>query len=80
LGNWAHADTVGPLLDRLDDDAALIRGHVAWALGQVRNHAAGAALQRRLAIEADAWVREEITLALSAAGAEAPDAEERGNK
>jgi hypothetical protein len=33
-----------------------------------------------LAIEADAWVREEITLALSAAGAEAPDAEERGNK
>ena len=65
LGNWGNPDAVAPLADRLDDASALIRGHIAWALGETRTDTAQRALQKHLPMEQDSWVREEITLALS---------------
>jgi len=67
LGNWGAPEIVPPLLARLDDASALVRGHVAWALGRAGTANARAALMTRLETETDAWVREEITLALNEA-------------
>ena len=67
LGNWGAPEAVPTLLARLDDPHPLVRGHVAWALGQCgrggAREGAVAALQDRLAHETDSWVREEIELA-----------------
>jgi epoxyqueuosine reductase len=64
LGNWADSQVVPALTARLDDESALVRGHVAWALGRVPGDEARRILEGRLPQEDDAWVREEITLAL----------------
>ena len=69
LGNVGTAADVGALAGALGDGAALVRGHAAWALGEVaRREGAGgaaAALEGRLAVEAEGWVREEIEAALA---------------
>lgn len=73
LGNWANPAAVAPLRRALDDPEALVRGHAAWALGEIgRSHPevrTGEILHARLAAETDAWVVEEIQLALQIAGA-----------
>ena len=65
LGNWGSPEAVPVLAQSLGDDEPLIRGHAAWALGRIRTAAALQALGARHDVEADAWVREEIGLALS---------------
>jgi epoxyqueuosine reductase len=48
----------------LNDEEPLVRGHAAWALGRIGTEAARQALGRRAEVEVDAWVREEICLAV----------------
>jgi epoxyqueuosine reductase len=68
LGNWADPCAVEPLARALGDPVALVRGHAAWALGQIlRKRNATSAHERltvALACESDAWVIEEINTAL----------------
>jgi epoxyqueuosine reductase len=64
LGNWGDPQAVPALIRALHDHEPLIRGHAAWALGKIGADDARAALHARRAIEDDAWVREEIELAL----------------
>ncbi|MEE9133894.1 MAG: tRNA epoxyqueuosine(34) reductase QueG [Gemmatimonadota bacterium] len=64
LGNWGHPAAVPPLVSGLNDVEPLVRGHAAWALGQVGTPEARRALEARLEMEAELWVREEIGLAL----------------
>ena len=65
LGNWGSPEAVPVLTRALDDDEPLIRGHSAWALGQIGTWEARSALGARVGVEADGWVREEIDLALA---------------
>ncbi|MBV8171944.1 MAG: tRNA epoxyqueuosine(34) reductase QueG [Candidatus Eremiobacteraeota bacterium] len=71
LGNSRDSRAVEPLIAALSDRKALVRGHAAWALGQLHNQCRGALAQRAqaslhslLARERDEWVREEATAAL----------------
>ena len=69
LGNVGTAEDAGPLAAALGDRAALVRGHAAWALGELGRRCGvevGAVLAARLAVEGEAWVREEIEAALAA--------------
>ena len=75
LGNLRDDRAVGALTRALDDASVLVRGHAAWALGQIGNRACGQALARRGAVEADPWVREEIDAALSGCRADPTGAE-----
>jgi epoxyqueuosine reductase len=68
LGNWGSPDAVPVLSASLCDHEPLIRGHAAWALGRIGTPEALQALQSRMLVEEDTWVREEIELALGAAG------------
>jgi epoxyqueuosine reductase len=65
LGNWGSPDAVPALVQALNDDEPLIRGHVAWALGRVGTREAVAALEVRSEIEDDASAKEEIDLAIA---------------
>ncbi len=67
LGNLKSRDAVPALIRALDDDEALVREHVAWALGQIRTAEAVAGLQKRRLLETDNGVREEINAALATA-------------
>lgn len=64
LGDWGDPAAVPALVRALGDPEPLVRGHVAWALGQIGGHEAEQALQSVLEREADEWVREEIWAAL----------------
>lgn len=64
LGNQRDPDAVQALIRGLEDDEPVVRGAVAWALGQIGGAAATAALRERLAAENDPQVREEIEAAL----------------
>jgi epoxyqueuosine reductase len=64
LGNWGSPEAVPVLAAALGDDEPLIRGHAAWALGRIGTPEAVAALERLRAVTDDAWVKEEISLAL----------------
>jgi epoxyqueuosine reductase len=73
LGNWGSPEAVPVLTAALDDPEPLIRGHAAWALGQILSrvgipgdggHVVAEALLLRLAEEEDPWVSEEISAAL----------------
>jgi epoxyqueuosine reductase len=77
LGNWGSPDAVPALAQALSDDEPLVRGHAAWALGRIASRegvspevvaAIGSVLGARLPAESDAWVREEISLALPGDG------------
>jgi len=64
LGNWGDPAAVPALVRALGDVEPLIRGHAAWALGRIGTGEARRALEEGLAAEGEAWVREEIRLAL----------------
>ena len=66
LGNSGMQAAVPALISALDDEEPLVRGHVAWALGQLGGDEAKGALQRRLGIEEDAEVQRELEDALAA--------------
>jgi epoxyqueuosine reductase len=66
LGNWADPAAVPALIDGLNDHDPLVRGHAAWALGRIDRPQAVRALEFRLELEDDGWVRTEIGLALAA--------------
>ncbi|MFQ5847622.1 MAG: tRNA epoxyqueuosine(34) reductase QueG [Candidatus Methylomirabilales bacterium] len=65
LGNSGRVEAV-PALTRalLEDAEPLVRGHAAWALGEIGGAAAQQGLQHALAQENDPGVLEEIHLAL----------------
>ena len=64
LGNSGDPESVPVLAERLRDDEPLVRGHCAWALGRLGGKAARRSLTAAGAVETDAWVSEEIDLAL----------------
>lgn len=65
LGNWGAPESVPALTEALYDHEPLIRGHAAWALGQIGTLDARGALEEALAREEDGFVREEIEFALA---------------
>jgi epoxyqueuosine reductase len=74
LGNWGSPEAVPSLVTALDDEEPLVRGHAAWALGRIGSGpgvsgpditSVAAGLARRLAVEEDPWVRDEVLAALS---------------
>ncbi len=65
LGNSGVQAAVPALISALDDEEPLVRGHVAWALGQLGGDKAKEALKRRLEIEKVAEVRGELKDALA---------------
>jgi hypothetical protein len=65
LGNWGSEEVVPVLAEALSDPGPLVRGHAAWALGEIPSLSASAALAERLSVEEDSWVREELELALA---------------
>jgi len=64
LGNTRDPRAVPALLRALDDTESLIRGHAAWALGQIATEAARQGLSDALQRETDESVRHEIEWAL----------------
>lgn len=62
-GNWGDPAAVPALSGLLADPEPLIRGHAAWALGQIGGPDARQALAARAALEEDVWVRGEIAAA-----------------
>ena len=67
LGNTKSREAVPALIQALDDRETLVRGHVAWALGQIGSPNAVGALEKRLPIENDPAVRMEIQDAITKA-------------
>ena len=68
LGNSGNRDAVAVLARSLEDETEpLVRGHAAWALGQLGGVSARATLERRRKPEPDPDVRAEIEAALAAA-------------
>jgi epoxyqueuosine reductase len=64
LGNIGDPSAVPALTRALICESPVVRGHAAWALGRIGGREAVDALRARQPIEADAWVLEEIALAL----------------
>ena len=64
LGNSGDRAAVPALVRALGDEEALVRGHAAWALGQLGGAQAQAALEEALESEEEGEVREEIEEAL----------------
>ena len=65
LGNSRDARAVPHLIAALEDRKPLVRGHAAWALGELGGDDARAALVSLLDDEQNAWVREEAACALA---------------
>ncbi len=65
LGNTKDPGAVPALADSLGDDEPLVRGHAAWALGNVGGTRARAELEKARKTEEDPWVVEEIERALA---------------
>ncbi len=65
LGNLKSREAVPALIQALQDEEPLVRRHVAWALGQIPSAEALEALRKRLEVEADVEVREEIEEAIA---------------
>jgi len=64
LGNIGDPASVPALVRALNSESPLVRGHAAWALGRISGGEAEKGLISRRRIEEDAWVSEEIGLAL----------------
>lgn len=64
LGNLKSVEAVPALIAALDDGEPLVRGHAAWALGEIGSQSALEALRRRLRTETNAGVQAEIDLAI----------------
>jgi epoxyqueuosine reductase len=67
LGNIKSPEALPALMRALNDEETLVRGHVAWALGQIGSLKAISALGKRLRIESDPTVRMEIEDAITEA-------------
>ena len=65
LGNWKDRAAAPALKQALNDDESLVRGHAAWALGQIGGKAARKVLQTRLDTEVETEVITEIKDALN---------------
>ncbi len=65
LGNSGDVRAVPSLVAALSDEELLVRGHAAWALGQLGGEEAQGALEERLQVEVDAEVCAEIEGALA---------------
>jgi len=63
LGNSGDASVVPALERALEDRDPLVRGHAAWALGELG--AGGEALRVRRAREPEPWVRDELAAAIA---------------
>ena len=70
LGNWKDQSAVPALSKALNDDEPLVRGHAAWALGQIASKAAKRALAARLKMETDLKVIAEIEAAMREAASD----------
>jgi epoxyqueuosine reductase len=68
LGNSGDRRAVPALVLALSDEELLVRGHAAWALGQLGGAEARLALEERLVVETDAEVCAEIAGALAELG------------
>ena len=67
LGNLRRPEAVPALAQALaGDPERLVRGHAAWALGQIGGSQALIALDAAAEAESDPWVREEVVLARQA--------------
>lgn len=64
LGNSQDERAIAPLCRALEDQKRVVRGHAAWALGELGGEQAKAALHDLLARESDTWVRAEAQDAL----------------
>ncbi len=73
LGNLKSREAVPALIRALEDEEALVREHVAWALGQIGTTEAVEGLQKRRLVEADAGVKNEIEAALEIARNQSPE-------
>lgn len=65
LGNIGDADSVPALIQALSDSEPLVRGHAAWALGQIGESSAQKRLEETQRIETDLFVLEEIRASLT---------------
>jgi epoxyqueuosine reductase len=68
LGNTRHADAEAPLARALEHYFAVVRGHAAWALGELGpalGELGRTALERAAQSDGDAWVRDEARAALA---------------
>ena len=61
LGNSGDPAAIPALIEALNSEPALVRGHAAWALGQLGGALASEALFKRYLIENNEWVKEEIS-------------------
>ena len=68
LGNSGRPEAVEVLVPALKHEEPLVRGHAAWALGQLGGPGAEGALREAMADEQDTGVREEISEALGRSG------------
>ncbi len=68
IGNWGSRSAVPSLEKALLDDESLIRGHAAWALGQIGGKHAKKALENQFTCETDPDVISEIQDALQVIG------------
>ena len=68
LGNLKSVEAVPALARALEDQDSLVRRHVAWALGRIKSDGARDALEKRLGVETENEVTEEIRDALGGSG------------
>jgi epoxyqueuosine reductase len=66
LGNSGNPAAVPSLIAALADREPLVRGHAAWALGQLGGRTARAALEHARGVEQDPGARSELDTALAA--------------
>jgi epoxyqueuosine reductase len=64
LGNWGSPAAVPVLSSALSDRDPLVRGHAAWALGEIGSTEAVARLEALESLERDPYVRDELEGAL----------------
>lgn len=64
IGNWSSPEAIPLLVEALTEPTPLIRGHVAWALGQIGTKEARRSLEKALIRETESEVAEEIRCAL----------------
>jgi epoxyqueuosine reductase len=72
LGNRGEEGAGAALAAALQDDEPLVRGHAAWALGQIGGQTGRRALEKAEGEEGDDWVRGEIRRALTSDAGEEP--------
>jgi epoxyqueuosine reductase len=73
LGNRGDPTAIPALQKALAAEEALVRGHAAWALGQIGASTAYTALKSAKLKEDDGWVLQEITAALDHLRSREPD-------